>query len=110
MFRFILLCRNHLPSWKILTLAHTKDAKYGQRTDVAYTQKVVSVTPNLPRFITKGDKANLTAKITNMSDSIVLVNARWIITDAQTNKEITNQIIQNITVKPGFFCSCFVCF
>ncbi len=90
-----------LTKWKILTLAHTKDAKYGQRTDVAYTQKVVSVTPNLPRFITKGDKANLTAKITNMSDSIVLVNARWIITDAQTNKEITNQIIQNITVKPN---------
>jgi uncharacterized protein YfaS (alpha-2-macroglobulin family) len=55
-------------AWKLQTLAHTKDVKFGLSTHEVITQKPLMVLPNLPRFVRKGDEVSLSAQIMNVSD------------------------------------------
>lgn len=74
-----------LTKWKIMTLVHTPDLKFGQRTDYVQTQKAVSIIPTLPRFVYQKDSIQLTATVYNMLDSAMQVSANWEIKDALTD-------------------------
>ena len=57
-----------LTSWRFIGLAHDKNMRMGIIDTVVVAQKQLMVQPNMPRFLRVGDKATLTANITNLSD------------------------------------------
>lgn len=77
-----------LSRWKLLALAHTKDLKTGQASRSIITQKPLMVVPNAPRFLRSGDEILLTAKVSNMTDSLFSGVARLYLSDALTGKRI----------------------
>lgn len=58
-----------LTTWHFMALAHTTDMKNGMIEDDIVAQKKLMVSPNIPRFIRKGDKAIITARIFNATDT-----------------------------------------
>ena len=60
-----------LTQWKLMTLAHTKDAATGYSEKTVVTQKPLMVQPNAPRFMREGDNMEFSAKIVNLSDKEV---------------------------------------
>ncbi len=77
-----------LTKWKLMTLAHTKDAAtaYSEKTTV--TQKPLMVQPNAPRFMREGDNMEFSAKIVNLSEKEVTGIATLELLDAATNKPV----------------------
>ena len=57
-----------LTSWRFIGLTHDKNMRMGIIDTVVVAQKQLMVQPNMPRFLRVGDKATLTANITNLSD------------------------------------------
>ena len=57
-----------LTSWHFIGLAHDKNMRMGIIDTVVVAQKQLMVQPNMPRFLRVGDKATLTANVTNLSD------------------------------------------
>ena len=57
-----------LTSWRFIGLAHDKNMRMGIIDTVIVAQKQLMIQPNMPRFLRVGDKATLTANITNLSD------------------------------------------
>ena len=57
-----------LTSWRFIGLAHDKNMRMGIIDTVVVAQKQLMIQPNMPRFLRVGDKATLTANITNLSD------------------------------------------
>ena len=51
------------------------------------------VTPNAPRFLREGDKIIISSKISNLTDKLLNGQAKLILTDAVTSKELTNVLI-----------------
>ncbi len=77
-----------LTQWKLMTLAHTKDAASGYSEKTIVTQKPLMVQPNAPRFMREGDNMEFSAKIVNLSDSEVTGIATLELLDAATNKPV----------------------
>ena len=77
-----------LTQWKLLTLAHTKDAASGYTEKTVVTQKPLMVQPNAPRFIREGDKMEFSAKVVNLTDKEVTGTAVLELIDAATNAPI----------------------
>jgi uncharacterized protein YfaS (alpha-2-macroglobulin family) len=77
-----------LTSWKLMTLAHTKDLASGYKEGTTVTQKPLMVQPNAPRFLREGDKMEFSAKIVNLGDSEVTGTAQLELLDAATNKPV----------------------
>ena len=77
-----------LTQWKLLTLAHTKDAASGYTEKTVVTQKPLMVQPNAPRFIREGDKMEFSAKVVNLSNKEVTGTATLELIDAATNAPV----------------------
>ncbi len=77
-----------LTKWKLLTLAHTKDAASGYSENSTVTQKPLMVQPNAPRFMREGDNMEFSAKIVNLSEKEVAGIATLELLDAATNKPV----------------------
>ena len=77
-----------LTQWKLLTLAHTKNAASGYTEKTMVTQKPLMVQPNAPRFIREGDKMEFSAKVVNLTDKEVTGTAVLELIDATTNTPI----------------------
>jgi uncharacterized protein YfaS (alpha-2-macroglobulin family) len=77
-----------LTQWKLLTLAHSKDAASGVTEKTVVTQKPLMVQPNAPRFIREGDKMEFSAKVVNLSDKEVTGTATLELIDAATNAPV----------------------
>ncbi|HNU87483.1 MAG TPA: alpha-2-macroglobulin family protein, partial [Ferruginibacter sp.] len=77
-----------LTKWKLMTLAHTKNAASAYSTNTTITQKPLMVQPNAPRFMREGDKMEFSAKIVNLGDSEVTGIAQLELIDAATNKPV----------------------
>ncbi len=60
-----------LTKWNFMGLAHTKDLQSSQIFSNVVTQKELMVQPNAPRFLREGDEIEFTAKISNLTDSIL---------------------------------------
>ncbi len=84
-----------LTKWKLMFLAHTKDAKAATLEKEVVTQKEFSVTPNYPRFLREGDELNLISKLNNLTDQKLNGTAQLQILDAFTNEDISEKFNLN---------------
>lgn len=75
-------------TWKLQTLAHTPDLKYGLTTREVITQKPLMVLPNLPRFMRNGDKVTISSQIMNISDKEQSGLARLELFDPATDEPV----------------------
>ncbi|MDV7698644.1 MG2 domain-containing protein [Chryseobacterium soli] len=80
-----------LTKWKLLFLAHTKDARAATLEKQVVTQKEFSVTPNYPRFLREGDELNLQSKLSNLTSKKLSGSANLQILDAFTNEDISSK-------------------
>ena len=80
-----------LTRWNFMALAHTKDLFYGQFSDQMVTQKDFMISPNLPRFLRKGDRCVLSAKIINLSDTTIKGSAILELLDPITEKVLITE-------------------
>lgn len=80
-----------LTKWKLMFLAHTKDARAATLEKEVVTQKEFSVTPNYPRFLREGDELNLQSKLSNLTNEKMNGSAELQILDAFTNENISSK-------------------
>ncbi len=59
-----------LTRWKFMALAHTKDLKTALLEQEVVTQKMLMLSPNIPRFFRQGDTLYFNTKIISLSDEI----------------------------------------
>ncbi|WP_177230477.1 alpha-2-macroglobulin [Chitinophaga sp. CF118] len=95
-----------LTKWNFLSLAHTKDASFGNAVSSVVTQKSLMVQPNAPRFMREGDKITFSAKISNLSDSSLTGEAHLELLDATTMQPVDGWFqnifpVQHFTVQKG---------
>jgi uncharacterized protein YfaS (alpha-2-macroglobulin family) len=88
-----------LTKWKLMFLAHTKDARAATLEKEVVTQKEFSVTPNYPRFLREGDELNLQSKLSNLTSKKLSGSASLQILDAFTNEDISSQFGLNSSVQ-----------
>ncbi|KQR91456.1 hypothetical protein ASG01_13870 [Chryseobacterium sp. Leaf180] len=88
-----------LTSWKLMFLAHTKDARAAVLEKDVITQKEFSVSPNYPRFLREGDELNLQSKLSNLTDKKLSGTAQLQILDAFTNEDISSKFGLNQTAQ-----------
>lgn len=88
-----------LTQWKLMFLAHTKDARSAILEKSVITQKEFSVTPNYPRFLREGDELNLQSKLSSLVDKKLSGTAQLQILDAFTNEDISDKFNLNETQK-----------
>ncbi|MBV2224844.1 MAG: hypothetical protein KUL74_08320 [Cloacibacterium sp.] len=80
-----------LTQWKLMFLAHTKDAQSATLEKTVVTQKEFSVAPNYPRFLREGDELVFKSKLSNLTTSQLNGFANLQILDAFTNEDISSQ-------------------
>ena len=93
-------------TWRFMGLAHDTDINYGMITADVVAAKTVMVEPNAPRFVRVGDKAQLSARISNTSDHGVSGTATMELLDAATEKVITTER-QQFSVDSGSTATAF---
>lgn len=80
-----------LTQWKVMFLAHTKDARGAVLEKEVVTQKEFSITPNYPRFLREGDEIQLQTKLSNITTQVLSGSAQLQILDAFTNEDISEK-------------------
>lgn len=75
-----------LTEWKFMALAHTQDMHYGLLTAKATAKKDFMVQPNMPRFLRTGDKAQISATLSNLCDHEVHGTATLTIVNNEDGK------------------------
>ena len=90
-------------TWNFIGLAHTTDLKYGQVLKQAVSQKMLMVSPNLPRFLREGDQTTIVTDISNLSDEPLSGTASLESFDPNTNQAnlIIAQASQPFSVESG---------
>jgi uncharacterized protein YfaS (alpha-2-macroglobulin family) len=92
--------------WKMMTLAHTKQLASGYMEHTIVTQKPLMIQANAPRFLREADSLFFSAKITNITDTLLQGNAQLTLIDAATGLSV-NVLFKNalstqrFTVAPG---------
>ena len=89
-----------LTTWRFLSVAHTKDLMYGTLADEAVAKKDVMIQPNMPRFVRKGDKATISARIFNTGEKAVNGTARLQLIDPAT-EHVVAQSSMPVNIKAG---------
>lgn len=77
-----------LTRWKWMSLAHTKDLAFGSSSTSIITQKTLMVQANAPRFVREGDKMELSAKVSNLSDKEISGQVVLELIDAATGTSV----------------------
>ena len=75
-------------TWKLQLLSHTKTLQQGLFTQEIVSSKPLMVTPNLPRFVRKGDQVTLSAQITNQSNAPIEGRASIELFDPATQQPV----------------------
>lgn len=88
-----------LTKWKLMFLAHTKDARAATLEKEVVTQKEFSVTPNYPRFLREGDELNLQSKLSNLTGQQMNGSTTLQILDATTNEDISSKFGLNNSIQ-----------
>ncbi|MFT3919331.1 alpha-2-macroglobulin family protein [Cloacibacterium sp.] len=92
-----------LTQWKMMFLAHTKDAQSATLEKTVVTQKEFSVTPNYPRFLREGDEMIFKSKLSNLTNQQLNGFAQLQILDAFTNEDITKKFgINQLSAASGY--------
>ncbi|MBU2974228.1 alpha-2-macroglobulin family protein [Zobellia sp. B3R18] len=81
-----------LTKWKLQLLAHTKSLQSAVKTLQTVTQKELMVIPNAPRFLREGDEINISTKIANLTDKKLSGEAKLVLVDALSGKDISEQL------------------
>lgn len=89
-----------ITEWKWKMLAHTKKAVFSYAEKSIFTQLPLMVQPNMPRFLSQGDRLVLKSRISNLDTSAMAGNANCIIEDVVTGQDITSVISK--TLKQSF--------
>ena len=89
-----------LTTWQLLGFAHTRELYYGNIEAEAVAKKDVMIQPNVPRFVREGDKATISARISNTGEKAVKGTARLVLINAETNAIIYEKT-QNVSIKAG---------
>ena len=58
-----------LTKWKFRALAHTKDFQTGYIENEVVTQKQLSISANMPRFLREGDTVTVSARLANLTSA-----------------------------------------
>lgn len=86
-----------LTAWHLKAMAHTPDMHTGNIDATAVASKSLMVQPNMARFVRRGDKATLQARIINAAPRAAKGKVRMTIADPETEKEIA-AYMQNFNV------------
>ncbi len=89
-----------LTQWKLQLLAHTKSLESVTKILTTVTQKELMVIPNAPRFLREGDQITISTKIANLSDQALSGQAKLILTDAISGKDITTDLLRKLASSP----------
>ncbi|NNE76254.1 MAG: alpha-2-macroglobulin, partial [Pricia sp.] len=84
-----------LTQWKLQLLAHTKSLESAVATLETVTQKELMVLPNTPRFLREGDMVQFSAKVANLTDTVLSGQAQLELTDAITGDDISEQLLNS---------------
>lgn len=84
-----------LTRWNMFGIAHTSDMKVGSIERTIITQKKVSVTPNLPRFMREGDEMYIVAKIANLTEETISGKAKIEFISTENSEDITSKFLSN---------------
>jgi len=87
-------------TWKFRGFAHDKDMNNGLLEDQIIAQKELMISPNMPRFIRKGDKAVLASVISNISEKTLQTKTTIEILDPATERVLYTESTEN-TLEPG---------
>ncbi len=80
-----------LTTWRFMGIATTQDMKNGYIEGEAIAQKEVMIQPNMPRFLRRGDQAQLAARVFNTSNHAVSGTSTLKLLDPETNKVLYKQ-------------------
>ncbi|MBQ9677796.1 MAG: alpha-2-macroglobulin [Prevotella sp.] len=89
-----------LTTWRFMSVAHTTDLQVGTLFGETVAQKDVMLQPNMPRFIRMGDKAQLSARIFNISEQSQKGTAQIELIDPETEKVVYSSQ-QPVAVEAG---------
>lgn len=89
-----------LTTWRFMSVAHTTDIHAGTLSGETVAQKDVMLQPNMPRFIRMGDKAQLSARIFNISEQAQNGTALLEMIDPET-EEVVFTAQQSFSVEAG---------
>ncbi len=89
-----------LTTWRFMSVAHTTDLRVGTLSGETIAQKDVMLQPNMPRFIRVGDKAQLSARIFNISEQPQQGTACIELLDPETEKVVFSDQ-QSVSVEAG---------
>ncbi len=87
-------------TWKFRALAHDKEMNNGMLQDEVIAQKQLMISPNMPRFIRKGDKGVLASVVSNLSEKTLNTKTTIEILDPETEKVIYTESTNN-TLEAG---------
>lgn len=90
-----------LTEWKWQIFAHNKEANFGLTQRTIVSQKTLMVQLNAPRFLREGDKMELSAKVSNLSESKLSGQATLQLIDAITLQPVNN-IFANSSATKNF--------
>ncbi|WP_396603112.1 alpha-2-macroglobulin family protein [Algibacter sp. R77976] len=82
-----------LTQWKLQLIAHTKTLESATQSLTTVTQKELMVIPNAPRFLREGDQITISTKIANLTEKQLSGQAKLILTDAVSGKDITANLL-----------------
>ena len=88
-----------LTKWKLRIFAHNKLGESGYLQQEIVTQKQLSITPNMPRFVREKDTIILNAKISNLSEEKQFGTAILQFFDAATGDKISTIFTDKNPVK-----------
>lgn len=80
-----------LTTWRVVGLAHTSDFCHGMIEGEAVARKELMVQPNMPRFVRRGDKAQVVAKLANMGNGNVSGQVVMELSDPETGEVVYTQ-------------------
>lgn len=94
-----------LTEWKFRAFTHNKNLEFGYLETNVYTQKDVTIQPNMPRFLRENDEVILRARVSNVSEELQQGKVSLQLKDALTEEILDNIIIsenlQDIQIKPN---------
>lgn len=94
-----------LTEWKFRALTHNTNAEVSYLETSIFTQKDVTIQPNMPRFLREGDQAFLRARVSNVSDQIqngkVLLQLKNALTEEDLENVVFSENLQDIQIPPN---------
>ncbi|NAW51622.1 hypothetical protein GNY06_09615 [Elizabethkingia argentiflava] len=81
-----------LTQWKLMLLAHDKNARAATLERTIVTRKDFSLTPNYPRFLREGDEMKVQVKLDNQSPKTLSGQVQLQVLDADTEQDISSKL------------------